>query len=95
MIKTFRFVAILEGISLLVILLITMPLKYWGGIPEPTMWVGWAHGVLFVAYCLLLLPLLYDRTLTLGQAVIFFIASFLPFGTFIADNKILKPKVNR
>jgi len=95
MINIFRKVAVLEGISLLLILLVTMPLKYMMDIPEPTIWIGWAHGVLFVVYSFMLLPLLVNKTITFLEAVVLFIASFIPFGTFIADNKILKPKSNQ
>jgi integral membrane protein len=52
--KTFKILAIAEGISFLILLLIAMPLKYTFQITEPVKYVGWAHGVLFVLYCILL-----------------------------------------
>ena len=89
-IKIFKFLAITEGISYLVLLGICMPLKYLYDIPEPTRPVGMAHGVLFVAYIIWLLivglQLKWNfKILTLG-----FIASLLPFGTFIFEAKHLK-----
>ena len=53
MLKLFRATAILEGISYLALFGITMPLKYWAGIPEPNKIVGYAHGVLFIAFIIL------------------------------------------
>ena len=53
LINVFRKVAIAEGISFLVLLLIAMPLKYLANIPQPVTYVGWAHGVLFVAFLFL------------------------------------------
>lgn len=47
--KILRVVAILEGISYL-LLFITMPLKRLYAMPEPNYFVGMAHGVLI--YCL-------------------------------------------
>ncbi len=48
----FRMIAILEGISFLVLLLIAMPLKYMADIPQAVSVVGALHGVLFVMYAL-------------------------------------------
>ena len=44
--------AILEGISYLLLFGVSMPLKRIYNIPEPNFFVGMAHGVLFIAYCL-------------------------------------------
>jgi integral membrane protein len=53
--KQFRMIAIIEGWSFILLLLIGMPLKYMAGIPLPVKILGWIHGVLFVAFCGLLL----------------------------------------
>ena len=50
-----RRVAIIEGISFLVLLGIAMPLKYFANMPMPVKVVGWAHGVLFLIFCAALL----------------------------------------
>ena len=52
MLKLVRITAIAEGISYLAFAL-TMPLKYMWEIAWPNKIVGMAHGVLFVAFCLL------------------------------------------
>src|SRR5687768_13069795 len=46
----FRAVAFLEGVSFLVLLGIAMPLKYFAGLPQAVLVVGWAHGLLFILY---------------------------------------------
>ena len=51
----FRFTALLEGISFIVLLGIAMPLKYYYDQPEAVKIVGMAHGVLFVLYVIFLL----------------------------------------
>jgi integral membrane protein len=54
LLKRFRLVATLEGISFLVLLFVAMPLKYFAGMPKAVSVVGMAHGLLFVAYMYLL-----------------------------------------
>ncbi|MFI5218436.1 MAG: DUF3817 domain-containing protein [Bacteroidia bacterium] len=92
--RRFRFIAIAEGISFLILLFIAMPLKYLAGLPHAVLYVGWIHGVLFIAFCLLLLQVKLNYKWTFKKAVIAFIASLLPFGTFVLDAKILKKEIN-
>lgn len=75
-------VAHAEGISYLVLLLIAMPLKYIWNMPEPTRIVGMAHGVLFVAYMLILAYLFFTSKVNFKTSVIAVLLSFVPFGTF-------------
>ena len=82
-----RIVAILEGISFLVLLGIAMPLKYIAGIPEVVRVVGMAHGVLFVLYVILLIQVAIEKSWSFKKSILAFIASFIPFGTFYADAK--------
>jgi integral membrane protein len=56
MLKTLRILGNIEGVSYLLLLFIAMPMKYYFGMPMAVKIVGMAHGVLFVAYCLLLAP---------------------------------------
>jgi integral membrane protein len=94
MIKTalgrLRIVAFLEGISFLVLLCIAMPLKYMADTPGPVRVVGMAHGVLFIAYVFLLLQVALELRWKLSRAVLAFIASLIPFGTFYADKKLFR-----
>ena len=45
-VRQFKIVAILEGVSFLVLLGIAMPLKYVFDLPASTQVVGMAHGIL-------------------------------------------------
>lgn len=89
-----RRLALLEGISYLLLLGICVPLKYMFNIPEPTHPVGLAHGVLFVAYCVWVLIVTREQKWTFKQMFLAGIASLLPFGTFIADKRIFKPALD-
>jgi len=46
-----RLLAILEGISFLVLLGVAMPMKYLLDIPAAVKLVGWVHGILFMLFC--------------------------------------------
>lgn len=85
-----RILGYLEGISYLLLLGICMPLKYIGGIAEPTYYVGMAHGVLFIAYCLWVLLVAYQLKWTFYKTSLALVASLLPFGPFIADKKLFR-----
>ncbi|KAA9357123.1 DUF3817 domain-containing protein [Larkinella humicola] len=86
----FRFIGILEGISFLVLLGIAMPLKYWAGWPLAVKYVGWAHGVLFIAYLIALFAVAFDRRWSFIRVVVAFIASLVPFGTFWLESRLKK-----
>jgi integral membrane protein len=90
MINILRITALLEGLSFLVLLGIAMPLKYMFDKPEMVRIVGMAHGVLFVAYIVLVIVVRELVKWNLKQTALALIASVLPFGTFYADKKLFK-----
>lgn len=83
----FRVIALLEGISFLLLLFIAMPLKYALDIPEAVRIIGMAHGVLFVAYVIWLYLLWMEDHWKLKDVILAFVVSLLPFGTFYAEKK--------
>ncbi|NQX80781.1 MAG: DUF3817 domain-containing protein [Flavobacteriaceae bacterium] len=89
-----RIVSFLEGLSFLVILFITMPLKYYYNTPEPARPVGMAHGVLFILYVVLVLISHFKIKWTFKTTFLALLASIIPFGTFVADAKIFKKYSN-
>ncbi|MEP4535005.1 MAG: DUF3817 domain-containing protein [Cyclobacteriaceae bacterium] len=89
-----RLLAILEGISYL-LFFVTMPLKYGLDILLPNYIVGMAHGVLFMLYIILALQNSFIHRWGLGSSFIVLAASLIPFGTFYADSRILKPAESR
>ncbi|MBK9419750.1 MAG: DUF3817 domain-containing protein [Flavobacteriales bacterium] len=91
-IKRFRTVAILEGISFLVLLFIAMPLKYLADQPLAVKYTGWAHGVLFITYGLLAVPLFTRLKWPMERMYGVAIAALLPFGTFVLERKWLRSK---
>ena len=88
MIKTLRILGNIEGISYLLLLGVAMPMKYYFDIPMAVKIVGMAHGALFVAYCLLLVACMKKFAWKFSFGIYLFIATLLPFGTFITDRKL-------
>jgi|SRR6187402_831421 len=86
----FRIVAFLEGVSFVILVFIGMPLKYWAKIPQPVKYIGWAHGVLFILFIVTLLHVMIVHRWSIVKGIIAFVASLIPFGTFVLDAKMLK-----
>ncbi len=83
-----KIVAILEGISYL-LFAITVPLKKIYHYHWPNKIVGMTHGILFILYMLLVFINSKTQTWSWKTKVLLYIASIIPFGTFIAEKKIL------
>lgn len=81
--------ALLEGVSLLLLLFVAMPLKYNYGMPEAVSIVGRAHGGLFIAFNIVLFYHVAKGHLSEVKGFIGFLASLVPFGTFIYKAKVL------
>jgi integral membrane protein len=89
-----RIIAFLEGVSFLILLGIAMPLKYMAGMPEAVKIVGMAHGVFFIAFIFSLIDVKISTRMGFGKIILAFIASLLPFGTFVLDAKLLKKEMD-
>ena len=88
MLDKLRFLGNLEGVSYLLLLGIAMPLKYIWEYPMAVKVTGMAHGVLFVAYTILLLLSKFKFKWSLGFSFYLFVATLVPFGTFVTDRKL-------
>jgi integral membrane protein len=88
-----RLIGTAEGISLLVLLCIAMPLKYLAGIPEAVKYTGWIHGLLFISFVIAVLYVYHQKNWPFTRVIIAFIAAFLPFGTFVFDKWLHKKEM--
>jgi integral membrane protein len=86
----FRIVALLEGISLILLVGIAMPLKYYAGFPMAVKVAGWIHGLLFILYLLTMVHAAFVWRWGLWKMALAIIASLLPFGTFFLDYQLKK-----
>ncbi|MFP4091834.1 MAG: DUF3817 domain-containing protein [Cyclobacteriaceae bacterium] len=92
-IRQLRVVAIMEGISYLLLLLVTMPLKYLADLPGPNMMVGYAHGLLFIWYIGLVAYVAFKYRWPFRYTLAALLASVIPVATFYIDSKLLKKMV--
>jgi len=87
-----RITGFLEGISLLLLIFIAMPLKYGFAYPTAVQVLGPVHGALFVLFIINTLSVGIEQrwkfTNTTWKVLL---ACVIPFGTFYIDKKILKP----
>jgi integral membrane protein len=84
-----KLVAILEGISYL-LFAITVPLKKIYNYHWPNKIVGMSHGILFILYILLVYLNSKAERWKWKTKALLYLASVIPFGTFIVEKKILK-----
>ncbi|MGB7157415.1 MAG: DUF3817 domain-containing protein [Tepidisphaeraceae bacterium] len=84
-----RTIALIEGVSFLLLLFVAMPLKYFAGMPMAVKVVGWAHGVLFVALCVALVRVMIVARWPMGRGAMVFVAALLPFGPFVIDRRMM------
>lgn len=91
MLKFFKIIAILEGISFLALfanMLLIKPnnMDLYKTLLFP---IGMAHGVLFIAYLILAIMLKFELDWSWKKFAIIAVASVLPFGTFYIEKKYL------
>lgn len=85
-----RIIGFLEGMSFIILLGIAMPLKYIGGYQHATWDVGMAHGVLFIAYIIAVIPVKFELKWTYTTTFWVLLASLFPFGTFVAEYRLFR-----
>lgn len=91
-----RLIAFLEGVSLLILTAIAVPLKYMYNDPHWVKVMGPIHGLLFLLFVINTLSVGVEyhwkfRTTTWKVLL----ACMVPFGTFYIDKKILAPMARR
>ncbi len=86
-----RLLALLEGFSLLILVFIAVPLKYYFDIPTLSKHLGPIHGALFLLFIFSALKVGIEQqwkfTKTTWKVIL---SCFIPFGTFYIDYKILR-----
>ncbi|KOS05166.1 hypothetical protein AM493_03275 [Flavobacterium akiainvivens] len=94
MTRFFKIIATLEGISLLVLFFVAMPLKYIGGDETIMKPAGYTHGFLFIAYIIAAFILKEKENWDTKKFLIICLASLIPFGTFYIEYKYFRNTQN-
>ncbi|MBB5396206.1 DUF3817 domain-containing protein [Mucilaginibacter sp. AK015] len=85
-----RIIGFLEGISLLVLMFIAVPLKYAGHDPSVVKAMGPIHGALFLLFIVNTVSVGVEQNWKFRTTLKVLLACFIPFGTFYIDRKFLK-----
>lgn len=80
--------AFLDGIALLLLVFIAVPVKYLLDIPHGVKILGPLHGVLFLSLLVASLTAVSRGALRPGLAVLLFVGALLPLGAFYADYRL-------
>ncbi|SFQ25831.1 integral membrane protein [Flavobacterium akiainvivens] len=87
-----RIIGFLEGISLLLLVFVAVPLKYAASDPSLVKTLGPIHGALFLLFIFNTLSVGVDQGWKFSQTTWkVLLACIIPFGTFYIDHKILRP----
>jgi integral membrane protein len=84
-----RILGFLEGFSLLALIFVAMPLKYFFDSPGLTKAIGPVHGALFIMFLINTVSVAVAKNWNFWITLKVVISCFLPFGTFYIDHKIL------
>lgn len=91
----FRVLSIIEGISMILLLFVAMPLKYMADIHQAVSIVGALHGWLFVAYVLMAIYIKFVQKWPVTRLFLAWVASVIPFGPFVFDHYVLRSEEPR
>lgn len=89
-----RIIGFTEGITLLILVFIAVPLKYFWDNPVVSKTVGPVHGALFLLFIFNAISAGIEHKWRTKTTITVIIACFIPFGTFYIDRKILS-KIKR
>ena len=90
MLSFFRILSLLEGISFLLILSVSLEFIS----RDYVYFLGMTHGVLFMAYLIVLMVVTYKQTWSILIWLLMFIAAFAPFA-FLGAEVFLKKEMTR
>ena len=86
--KLFRLISLIEGASLLILLLVAVPLRVYAGLHEPVWYVGWTHGLLFLTYGAFALVISHRREWSILRWLVTFLLGAVPFGFLVVDGQL-------
>jgi integral membrane protein len=83
-----RVVAMLEGLSLALLVFVAMPLKHMAGMPLAVRIVGGLHGMLFLLFCVMLYRVVLERRWPARRSLLAFVWSLVPLGFIVLDRNL-------
>lgn len=85
-----RVVSLLEGSTLVLLLLVAVPLKHLAGFPIATAIIGPIHGMAFLLYVWMLIQTVSGGGWSRAEIARMTAAAFIPFGAFVNERALAR-----
>ncbi|MCW8917333.1 MAG: DUF3817 domain-containing protein [Gammaproteobacteria bacterium] len=93
--ETFRRLSLIEGLSLLLLLFVAMPAKYYLDMPVIVPLVGTTHGLLFITYLALSLLVSHRHGWSIIKWLLVLFAGVIPFACFVLEHYLKREEQGR
>ena len=90
--RALRMASILEGATLLLLLLVAVPLKRMADLPMAVSIMGPLHGAAFLVYSALVMRALFTRLVSTSEAARLMAAAFIPLGAWMVAGLLRRPR---
>ncbi|WP_116452451.1 DUF3817 domain-containing protein [Blastococcus litoris] len=88
--QRYRVMATVVGVLLVLLFVVAVPLKHWGGIPEPVTVLGTAHGWLYALFFLSAVDLALRAKWSLKGTAITLVLGTIPFLSFVGERTVTR-----
>ena len=88
--QRYRVMANVVGVLLILLICVAVPVKYVGGVREPVVILGTAHGWLYALFFLSAVDLALRAKWSLKGAVLTIVAGTIPFLSFLAEHTVTR-----
>lgn len=85
-----RAASLAEGITLVLLVLVAVPLKHLAGYPAATAFMGPIHGLAFLIYVWMLIQTTSGGGWSKSETLRLMIAAFIPFGAFANERALAR-----
>lgn len=86
-----RILSLIEGLSLLILVFVAVPLKYMADSPMMVKVFGPIHGGLFLLFVFMTIAQAVENGWKFKTVALLLVSSVVPLGCFFAEYKIFKP----
>ena len=90
--RILRTASMIEGATLLLLLLVAVPLKRMADLPMAVTIIGPIHGAAFLIYTALVLQSMFSRLISASEATRLMVAGFIPFGAWMVAGMLRRPR---
>lgn len=85
-----RVLSLIEGLSLVLLVFLAVPMKYMFDSPMMVRVIGMTHGVLFLGLGFMTIMVGVEQGWKFKRMATIMLASVIPFGCFYVENKVFK-----